>query len=135
MRPARIIDSHCHIYPDKIAEKASRSTGEFYHMPSRLDGKVSTLLARGALVHRPPRYFMLHTLPEHGEAPLSLFSAIGVLGASLVRLDPVPLTYDTSRFGYRVIASSDEPDVFVTLSVYLSLFAPGYTGYGFYTQI
>lgn len=48
MRPARIIDSHCHIYPDKIAEKASRSTGEFYHMPSRLDGKVSTLLARGA---------------------------------------------------------------------------------------
>ena len=100
------------------------------------DGEILfALLARGALVHRPPRYFMLHTLPEHGEAPLSLFSAIGVLGASLVRLDPVPLTYDTSRFGYRVIAETDEPDVFVTLSVYLSLFAPGYTGYGFYTQI
>ena len=43
----RIIDSHCHIYPDKIAEKASASTGEFYKMPSRLDGKISTLLERG----------------------------------------------------------------------------------------
>ena len=43
----RIIDSHCHIYPDKIAAKASASTGDFYKMPSRLDGKVSTLLERG----------------------------------------------------------------------------------------
>ncbi len=43
----RIIDSHCHIYPDKIAQKASASTGEFYKMPSRLDGKISTLLERG----------------------------------------------------------------------------------------
>ncbi len=43
----KIIDSHCHVYPDKIAEKASASTGDFYKMPSRLDGKISTLLARG----------------------------------------------------------------------------------------
>ena len=43
----RIIDSHCHIYPDRIAQKASASTGEFYKMPSRLDGKISTLLERG----------------------------------------------------------------------------------------
>jgi len=43
----RIIDAHCHIYPDKIAEKASASTSEFYHMPSLFDGKISTLLERG----------------------------------------------------------------------------------------
>ena len=47
MKSYPIIDSHCHIYPDKIAEKASQSTGEFYHMPSRLDGRISTLIARG----------------------------------------------------------------------------------------
>ena len=47
MERYKIIDSHCHIYPDKIAERASASTGEFYHMPSRLDGKLSTLLLRG----------------------------------------------------------------------------------------
>lgn len=48
MNSYKIIDAHCHIYPDAIAERASHSTGEFYHMPSRLDGKVSTLLTRGS---------------------------------------------------------------------------------------
>lgn len=47
MKKYRIIDAHCHIYPDKIAEKASASTSNFYHMPSLFDGKISTLLARG----------------------------------------------------------------------------------------
>ena len=43
----KIIDAHCHIYPDKIAEKASAGTSDFYKMPSLFDGKISTLLARG----------------------------------------------------------------------------------------
>ena len=47
MKKYRIIDSHCHIYPDKIAEKASASTSDFYKMPSLFDGKISTLLMRG----------------------------------------------------------------------------------------
>ena len=47
MKKYRIIDSHCHIYPDKIAAKASASTADFYKMPSLFDGKISTLLERG----------------------------------------------------------------------------------------
>ena len=47
MKKYRIIDAHCHIYPDKIAEKASASTSDFYKIPSSLDGKVSTLLELG----------------------------------------------------------------------------------------
>ncbi len=47
MKTYKIIDAHCHVYPDRIAEKASASTGDFYKMPSRLDGKISTLLERG----------------------------------------------------------------------------------------
>lgn len=43
----KIIDAHCHIYPDKIADKASMSTGNFYNIPMRLDGKISTLLEHG----------------------------------------------------------------------------------------
>jgi len=43
----RIIDSHCHIYPDKIAQKASDATGRFYELPASLDGKISTLLEHG----------------------------------------------------------------------------------------
>lgn len=47
MKNYKIIDAHCHIYPDKIAQKASDSTGNFYHIPSMLDGKISTLLEKG----------------------------------------------------------------------------------------
>lgn len=47
MKKYRIIDSHCHIYPDKIAEKASANTGHFYDLPSSLDGKISTLIEHG----------------------------------------------------------------------------------------
>ena len=47
MKKFRIIDAHCHIYPDKIAQKASDSTGNFYSIPSLLDGKTSTLLEYG----------------------------------------------------------------------------------------
>lgn len=47
MENYRIIDAHCHIYPDKIAQKASDSTGTFYNIPSLLDGKISTLLEHG----------------------------------------------------------------------------------------
>lgn len=47
MNKFRIIDAHCHIYPDKIAQKAADSTGEFYGIPSLLDGRLSTLLKCG----------------------------------------------------------------------------------------
>lgn len=39
----KIVDSHCHIYPDKIAERASNSTSNFYHVAVRNDGKLSTM--------------------------------------------------------------------------------------------
>ena len=47
MKKYKIIDAHCHIYPDKIAEKASESTGNFYNIPMCLDGKISTLSEHG----------------------------------------------------------------------------------------
>lgn len=47
LRKYRIIDSHCHIYPDKIAQKASDATGHFYSLPASLDGRISTLLEHG----------------------------------------------------------------------------------------
>lgn len=43
----KIIDAHCHIYPDKIALKASTATGSFYDIPCKCDGKVSTMLEEG----------------------------------------------------------------------------------------
>ena len=42
-----IIDTHAHIYPDKIALKAARSIGEFYDIPMELSGTVDELLQSG----------------------------------------------------------------------------------------
>ncbi len=45
MKKYKIVDAHCHIYPDKIAEKAAAATCDFYEgLGSTLDGTVSTLL-------------------------------------------------------------------------------------------
>lgn len=44
MKKYKIIDAHCHIYPDKIAEKAALGTGTFYGLGMNYDGKVSTLI-------------------------------------------------------------------------------------------
>ena len=44
MEKYKIIDAHCHIYPDKIAEKAAMATCDFYEgLGATLDGTVSTL--------------------------------------------------------------------------------------------
>ena len=42
-----IIDTHVHIYPDAIAEKAAQSIGDFYNMPVEMDGRLDTLFERG----------------------------------------------------------------------------------------
>ena len=44
----KIIDAHCHIYPDKIALKATKATENFYHLNvTELDGTVSMLKEMG----------------------------------------------------------------------------------------
>ena len=42
-----IIDAHVHIYPDKIALKASKAIGDFYGIPMDYDGTVDGLLKVG----------------------------------------------------------------------------------------
>ena len=50
MKQYKIIDAHCHIYPDKIAEKAAEATCDFYNgLGSTLDGTVGTLLKEAEL--------------------------------------------------------------------------------------
>lgn len=43
----RVVDFHAHIYPDKIAQKASVAIGDFYDITMRHDGTVSALLDSG----------------------------------------------------------------------------------------
>lgn len=42
-----IIDAHAHIFPDKIAQKASVGIGSFYSLHMEFDGSVGTLLKQG----------------------------------------------------------------------------------------
>lgn len=42
-----IVDCHCHIYPEKIADKAVKGIGDFYGLDMRLDGRSKTLIAEG----------------------------------------------------------------------------------------
>ncbi len=45
-----IIDSHCHIYPDKIAAKAVEGIGKFYDLSMYYDGRYSTLVEYGSKI-------------------------------------------------------------------------------------
>lgn len=41
-----IIDCHCHIYPDKIAEKATESIGKFYDLPMSYHGTAAEMIEK-----------------------------------------------------------------------------------------
>ena len=43
----KIIDTHAHIYPQKIAEKAVKSIGSFYNIPMNGGGLINDLLENG----------------------------------------------------------------------------------------
>lgn len=43
-----IIDSHAHIFPDKIAEKATDAISNFYDLPMKYHGRVTEMLENGA---------------------------------------------------------------------------------------
>ncbi len=42
-----IIDCHCHVYPDKIADKAVEAIHKFYDLHMGYDGRYSTLTSHG----------------------------------------------------------------------------------------
>ncbi len=42
-----VIDAHCHVYPDKIAQKAAGATDRFYNVHGFGDGTVSMLMCEG----------------------------------------------------------------------------------------
>lgn len=45
-----IIDFHCHIYPSKIAAKASKSVGDFYNYPMQYTGLPEELIESGSKI-------------------------------------------------------------------------------------
>ena len=66
----RIFDVHAHIYPEKIARKASDAIGAFYDIPMRFDGTPETLLALGEEFH--VSRFLVHSVATNAKQVRSI---------------------------------------------------------------
>jgi hypothetical protein len=51
----KIIDIHAHIFPDKIAEKASANVGAFYNLSMKHDGKIRTRVFDSLKMKKSPK--------------------------------------------------------------------------------
>lgn len=56
----RVINSHCHIYPEKIASKAVIGIRDFYDLDMSLNGKIDGLLEDGAKVGTV--HYLIHSV-------------------------------------------------------------------------
>jgi len=65
-----IIDFHAHIYPEKIALKASKTIGEFYGAPVAWQGLVSELLESGSRIG--VERYVVHSTATRAEQVVSI---------------------------------------------------------------
>lgn len=56
----KVINSHCHIYPDKIAAKAVVGIGDFYDLHMSLNGTVDDLIRDGEKVNAV--HYLVHSV-------------------------------------------------------------------------
>ncbi len=131
-----VFDAHCHIYPDRIAQKAAEAIGAFYSIPMSFDGSVGTLLSQGGkagvngyLVHsvatspkqvasinsfiadqvalHPKKFIGFGALHPHSETPEKDVEHILSLGLKGVKLHP-----DVQKF------EVDSPETIALCSIF-----------------
>lgn len=82
-----IIDTHCHVYPEKIAEKASENTSRFYDgIPSSFSGTVSALQTQAELAG------ICHTVINSVATSAAQVHSINTFIASTVRASAGKMT-------------------------------------------
>ena len=59
------IDAHCHVFPDKVAERATGAIGNFYNIPIYWNGTVGTLLKEGEQMGLD--HFLIHSVATKPE--------------------------------------------------------------------
>lgn len=124
-----LIDFHTHVYPEKIAEKATRSVCDFYHMDTKMTGTAKMLISEGKRagitrfvllpvavrpdqvfgingfiaeeVRQHPEFFGFGTLHAAMEDPTAELDRIGALGLRGIKFHP-----DTQLFAL------DDPRLF-----------------------
>jgi predicted TIM-barrel fold metal-dependent hydrolase len=65
-----IVDAHCHIYPEKIADRAVQSVGDFYNIPMSGDGTPSDLLKVKA--HSDITHFIVYSVANRAGTVTSI---------------------------------------------------------------
>ncbi len=94
----RVVDAHAHIFPDKIAEKASEGISTFYHLPVEYHGKVAEMLQNGTqagidrfLICSPAtavsQVHAINTFQASCEAAYQMCTAFGTLHPKSVTLE------------------------------------------------
>ncbi|MBO7293281.1 MAG: hypothetical protein J6V07_05045, partial [Clostridia bacterium] len=92
------------------------------------------LLAREAVTLRPPTYFLFRVETEGTEEMAGLLFALSRFGLSLRLTDSRESPLFRGRSAVRLLVEGEE-ESFFSLLVYLTLFFPGFTGYGYYSEI
>lgn len=78
----RIINAHCHIYPDVIADRAVKGISDFYSIDVPFDGTANGLIAEGE------RYGVVHYLVQSVATKTSQTTSINTFIGQQVKLHP-----------------------------------------------
>lgn len=100
-------------------------------VPTEEDEVTYGLLSREPFALRAPTHFSFRVGAEDAEALTAHLAAAARFGLSLVRMDAAPTFYGGGMTCRYLFTGED----FAPMLAYLSLFAPSFTGYGFYTEL
>ena len=94
------IDAHCHVFPEKVVDKAVGAIGDFYHIPMYHRGTPEDLLAAGD--HEGIDHFIIHsvaTKPQQvSSANRYLADVVAQSGGRMTALGTIhPLSDDMER--------------------------------------
>jgi len=104
----KIIDIHNHIFPDKIAEKAVASTGNYYGIPMAGKGTVQDLLESGSKI-RVSKY-VIHstaTKPEQVKAINDYILSVQASNSSFIGFGTLHPKFDNIEHEVERIVSLD----------------------------
>lgn len=106
----------------------------FCRLTAGEDEVVMALLSREAVALQTPTQFRFGFSPEGADDVVPVLSAAKNCGLSVLSFDILPLSYEEGRRSVHATLSGD-PRGFVRYLTYLTLFLPGFTGYGFYGEV
>lgn len=97
------------------------------------EGVVMALLSREAVALQTPTRFRFRFSPEESGGVAPVLSAAKNCGLSVLSFDILPLSYEEGRRSAHATLAGESRG-FVRYLAYLTLFLPGFTGYGFYSE-